>query len=324
MASHLYCIRAGVQLPRALAECLAPLRHVSSRGTSFHMQGPSLTFPPFPSCHTRTTEAVEEMAGLGGIEYPLGGTCVLFGVALMVFLEHLAHIMHGPHSHAPAADSAAAAFTALPSSCTDIEAGATPCGAAKRATAQTSSNCEADPSGVLASDSSVPMKSAMAVAVAEGVASGCCDGAAAGSEGTPAGGAPGDSCYTRASEPGHNHVCVSRGSAGNWFSSTSPAATQAASGSLRLKILAYMFGEQPEQEGPRARAGALSVRSIHAVVLLLWSFLCIPAVVEDLACRSSHFWCSCARNACTCTSFCRPPHAQSWAACSTASSSASA
>ncbi|PNW81418.1 hypothetical protein CHLRE_07g355150v5 [Chlamydomonas reinhardtii] len=186
-------------------------------------------------------EAVEEMAGLGGIEYPLGGTCVLFGVALMVFLEHLAHIMHGPHSHAPAADSAAAAFTALPSSCTDIEAGATPCGAAKRATAQTSSNCEADPSGVLASDSSVPMKSAMAVAVAEGVASGCCDGAAAGSEGTPAGGAPGDSCYTRASEPGHNHVCVSRGSAGNWFSSTSPAATQAASGSLRLKILAYMF-----------------------------------------------------------------------------------
>ncbi|PNW73817.1 hypothetical protein CHLRE_13g573950v5 [Chlamydomonas reinhardtii] len=162
-------------------------------------------------------EAVEDMVGLGGIEYPLGGVCVLFGVALMVFLEHLAHIiMHGPHSHASAADSAAAAFPMLPSSGTDVEVGATACGAAKRASAQTSSNCEAaDPScGVLGDSSSVPMKPAMAVVVAEGKAAG---------------------------EPGHSHVCVSRGSAGNWFSSTFPTNTQAASGSLRLKILAYMF-----------------------------------------------------------------------------------
>ena len=166
--------------------------------------------------------------GLGGIEYPLGGVCVLFGVALMVFLEHLAHIiMHGPHSHASAADSAAAAFPMLPSSGTDVEVGATACGAAKRASAQTSSNCEAaDPScGVLGDSSSVPMKPAMAVVVAEGKAAG---------------------------EPGHSHVCVSRGSAGNWFSSTFPTNTQAASGSLRLKILAYMFGEQTEREGSNA------------------------------------------------------------------------
>ena len=44
-------------------------------------------------------EAVEMMADLGGIHYPLGGTCVLFGVVLMVLLEHLAHVFHDSHSH---------------------------------------------------------------------------------------------------------------------------------------------------------------------------------------------------------------------------------
>ncbi|KAG2434372.1 hypothetical protein HYH02_012387 [Chlamydomonas schloesseri] len=188
-------------------------------------------------------EAVLEMEGLGGIEYPLGGTCVLFGAALMVFLEHLAHIMHGPHSHASAADSAAMAFTSRPSSGVDIEAGKK-LNAAAGASAQTSSNCEGDTCyGLTAANASnVPMgpKSA-AAAVAEGVA-GCCDGV--GGEASPAGGAAaagGEPCYTRASDPGHNHVCVSRGSAGNWFSSTSPATTHAVAGSLRLKVLAYMF-----------------------------------------------------------------------------------
>jgi zinc transporter 1/2/3 len=44
-------------------------------------------------------EAVEMMADLGGIHYPLGGTCVLFGVVLMVLLEHVAHVFHDSHSH---------------------------------------------------------------------------------------------------------------------------------------------------------------------------------------------------------------------------------
>ncbi|KAG2429752.1 hypothetical protein HXX76_010536 [Chlamydomonas incerta] len=188
-------------------------------------------------------EAVVEMEGLGGISYPLGGTCVLFGVALMVFLEHLAHIMHGPHSHASAADSAAMAFTALPSCGTDLEAGAgATCGGAKRTSAQTSSNCGGEPCYEAARDSNVPMKAA-AAAVAEGVA-GCCDSAAGAGDQSPAAGAgagAADACYTRASDPGHGHVCVSRGSAGNWFSSTSPSTTHAVAGSLRLKILAYMF-----------------------------------------------------------------------------------
>lgn len=42
-------------------------------------------------------EAVVEMVGLNGIEYPLGGVCVLFGVVLMVIMEHVAHIMHDTH-----------------------------------------------------------------------------------------------------------------------------------------------------------------------------------------------------------------------------------
>ncbi|KXZ44705.1 hypothetical protein GPECTOR_63g32 [Gonium pectorale] len=71
-------------------------------------------------------EAVVEMIGLGGIEYPLGGTCVVFGVALMVLLEHTAHIMHGNGGAASvsaleAEQSTVAAGCAVPPASADVQ-----------------------------------------------------------------------------------------------------------------------------------------------------------------------------------------------------------
>ncbi|PNG99186.1 Fe(2+) transport protein 2, partial [Tetrabaena socialis] len=131
---------------------------------------------------SQPAEAVEEMAGLGGIEYPLGGVCVLFGVALMVFLEHLAHTMHTGH---------------------------------------TAAGADGQPSGA-----SQPL----AVRAAEDLAMGKGDVGAV----VPM---PDDS-HARASlvDEGHAHACVSHGSASNWAT-----AAPEAEGSLRLRVLAYMF-----------------------------------------------------------------------------------
>ncbi|KAG2485133.1 hypothetical protein HYH03_016120 [Edaphochlamys debaryana] len=55
-------------------------------------------------------EAIEELAGIGGVEYPVGGCSVLFGVVVMVLIEHGAHMLVGAgagglalhaHSHGP-------------------------------------------------------------------------------------------------------------------------------------------------------------------------------------------------------------------------------
>ncbi len=109
---------AGGQVPRPVARARGSCHTPGCTSTEVPGHGPVPfrlspyalshlpTLPPPPTCAC-CAEAVEEMAGLGGIEYPLGGTCVLFGVALMVLLEHTAHIMHAPqqahaHAHGPA------------------------------------------------------------------------------------------------------------------------------------------------------------------------------------------------------------------------------
>ncbi|KAG2429753.1 hypothetical protein HXX76_010537 [Chlamydomonas incerta] len=43
------------------------------------------------------------MSGLGGLSYPLGGLCVLGGVALMLLLEHLSQILHNSQAAVAAA-----------------------------------------------------------------------------------------------------------------------------------------------------------------------------------------------------------------------------
>eukprot|EP00198_Chlamydomonas_reinhardtii_P012740 XP_001702077.1 ZIP family transporter [Chlamydomonas reinhardtii] len=48
-------------------------------------------------------EAIEDMSGLGGMTYPLGGLCVLGGVALMLLLEHLSQILHNSQAAVAAA-----------------------------------------------------------------------------------------------------------------------------------------------------------------------------------------------------------------------------
>ncbi|KAG2434373.1 hypothetical protein HYH02_012388 [Chlamydomonas schloesseri] len=48
-------------------------------------------------------EAIEDMSGLGGLTYPLGGLCVLGGVALMLLLEHLSQILHNSQAAVAAA-----------------------------------------------------------------------------------------------------------------------------------------------------------------------------------------------------------------------------
>ncbi|EFJ47700.1 hypothetical protein VOLCADRAFT_91723 [Volvox carteri f. nagariensis] len=54
-------------------------------------------------------EAVEELVDLGGVDYPLGGTSILVGLFVMVFIEHAAHLaydMPHAHAHAPSSDGA--------------------------------------------------------------------------------------------------------------------------------------------------------------------------------------------------------------------------
>ncbi|GFR41738.1 hypothetical protein Agub_g2491 [Astrephomene gubernaculifera] len=45
-------------------------------------------------------DAIQDLADIGGIKYPIGGTSILFGIAAMIFIEHGAHMMYGiPHVH---------------------------------------------------------------------------------------------------------------------------------------------------------------------------------------------------------------------------------
>ncbi|KAG2495363.1 hypothetical protein HYH03_006631 [Edaphochlamys debaryana] len=150
-------------------------------------------------------EAVTEMEGLGGIEYPIGGVCVLFGVVLMVLLEHLAHLMHGDggdgHKHGAA--------RALRPDAADSgwSEGASPLKAVSSLKVIPAvGDVEADPTPGAGACKGDHAHSHHAGAVAEA-----------------------------ASE--HTHVCVSRGPASNWLSS----AASDVIGTARDQIVAMLF-----------------------------------------------------------------------------------
>ncbi|EFJ44256.1 hypothetical protein VOLCADRAFT_106471 [Volvox carteri f. nagariensis] len=153
-------------------------------------------------------EAVEEMSELGGVEYPLGGTCALGGVALMILLEHMAHIMHDGDGGGHAVGGASKTGNSIPHK-------------------HKSSKLMCP----VAVDSPRNSPSRAPAAVAEGCLKPQTSNS--GDELHMDGGAVGGSGVTH----GHSHVCVSRGSAPNWLA----AGTVEAMGSLRLKVVAYLF-----------------------------------------------------------------------------------
>ncbi len=166
------------------------------------------------------------MAGLGGVEYPLGGICVLGGVTLMVLLEHVGHIMHNgsdgphPHPHAPHGGG----------------------GGVRKASARTTS-----PSQSLRS---MAVEASLRGGASPADGGGCGGGATAAVSCAAAdsttmkqpqsGGSCGELAAVESSgfgASGHTHVCVSRGSASNWMT----AGAIEAMGSIRLKVVAYLF-----------------------------------------------------------------------------------
>ncbi|KXZ44706.1 hypothetical protein GPECTOR_63g33 [Gonium pectorale] len=120
------------------------------------------------------------MIGLGGIEYPLGGTCVLFGIALMVLLEHTAHIMHGSASKA----------------------------ASNHACSKNGDGAGHHHVGAVPAASDEPDAGAVALKamISSPLAGASSAGLMTSESGEPA--------------AGHSHVCVSRGSASNWMAAT--------------------------------------------------------------------------------------------------------
>ncbi len=195
----------------------------------------------------RPAEAVEMMADLGGIEYPLGGTCVLFGVALMVLLEHAAHIMHAPHQahahahgptghrprgntdsndssghghHGPKLHGAAAASAASsPSAAKVLE--------------PTRSQLHPDVESARGLESQKQQHQQQARDPLKCSHEGEGQGQGQQQLAAGAGVVAGD---TQASV-GHLHVCVSRGPASNWLSANAAELM----GGLRLRVVAYMF-----------------------------------------------------------------------------------
>ncbi len=165
-------------------------------------------------------DAVGDLDGLDGIEYPLGGTCVLFGVVLMVLLEHTAHILHAPqHGSGSSPLCSSGSGRDAPVQNTDGSAPCAPGAVAVPATSaraaavsyqpQLNQQCDLEPvGGPKYSSSSSPAKAQQEV--------------------------PAD----LEADVGHSHVCVSRGPASNWLSAANAAELV---GGLRLRVVAYMF-----------------------------------------------------------------------------------
>ncbi|GIL58680.1 hypothetical protein Vafri_13673 [Volvox africanus] len=158
-------------------------------------------------------EAVEEMSGLGGIEYPLGGTCALGGIALMILLEHVAHIMHNRGGN-NAGDRGCSSHS----------------GVQPRTAAPAQTTCkvcvEVPPPSVTAG--AMPTIANGGMSAPPRI---WCSGAH-----HPSSGVRGDGGNIAALQ-GHSQVCVSDGPASNWMAAL---ATEAI-GSLRLKVIACLF-----------------------------------------------------------------------------------
>ncbi|GLI59604.1 hypothetical protein VaNZ11_001534 [Volvox africanus] len=155
-------------------------------------------------------EAVKEMSGLGGIDYPLGGTCALGGIALMILLEHVAHIMHNGENNAVSevgivhlhkSSGASKQFLGA------VSVDSSPCKVAARGGNATAAVAA---SAVANCDLKVQHGGSDLQNMDSSVTAGC------------------------TALHGHSHVCVSHGSASNWIAAV-------AMGSLRLKVIAYLF-----------------------------------------------------------------------------------
>ncbi|KXZ44707.1 hypothetical protein GPECTOR_63g34 [Gonium pectorale] len=169
-------------------------------------------------------EAVVEMIGLGGIEYPLGGTCVLLGIALMVLLEHTAHIMFQriQPSRGKGSDGGSGHL-----SCAHHRHGSS----------------KSDRTLPLVSNAVHPAVAALAAAseaASPEKAAADTDGEKTQSRAEGLRSAGGGATVAAATAAGHRHVCVSLGSASNWAMATT---AQEAGGrdSLRLKVVAWLM-----------------------------------------------------------------------------------
>ncbi|GIL58679.1 hypothetical protein Vafri_13673 [Volvox africanus] len=157
------------------------------------------------------------MSDLGGIEYPLGGTCALGGIALMILLEHVAHIMHnrgGNNAVSALGDDHLHKSSQLSKQLCAVSVDSPPCKV----------------SAVMGGGSATAAVAAGAVANCDSKVQPSCGGSDLQNM---------DSSVTAgaAALHGHSHVCVSHGPASNWMAAL---ATEAI-GSLRLKVIAYLF-----------------------------------------------------------------------------------
>ncbi|GLC65813.1 hypothetical protein PLESTF_000346000 [Pleodorina starrii] len=164
-------------------------------------------------------EAVEEMADLNGIEYPLGGTCTLGGIVLMILLEHIAHMLHNNNNNSRAdgtgSSAAAAAAAAAGSGSPSRPPSRSLCAVAVEGPAATTATVVKGAADKLQSGG-------IEVDVESG--GGGCGGGGGGVLTVPA--------------LGHSHVCVSRGAAAGWLAA---GTTVEVAGSLRLRLVAYLF-----------------------------------------------------------------------------------